>query len=99
MERQESTIKKDKRKTQISVGGGDGIGGMLVLGGALAVAGLIFFFTIKNRRRDANKEPKIHKCVTKESKKNFSGKKEDEGREGLRFLSQTSSSTTHNSWY
>ncbi|GMY16971.1 glutamic acid-rich protein-like [Fagus crenata] len=97
MERQESTIKKDKRKTQISLGGGDGIGGMLVLGGALAVAGLIFFFTIKNRRRDANKEPKIHKCVTKESKKNFF---EDEGSEGLRcFLSQTSSSTTHNSCF
>ena len=67
MDGQESTSKKDERKTQISQGKSDGIGGVLVLGGALALASLIEIFTIKNRR-DVKKKPKIHKGVSNESK-------------------------------
>ena len=68
MEGQESTSKKDERKNQISQGKSDGIGGVLMLGGALALASLIEIFTIKNRRRDAKKKSKIHKGVSNESK-------------------------------
>ncbi|XP_050263616.1 uncharacterized protein LOC126707917 [Quercus robur] len=97
MEGQESTSKKDERKTQISQGKSDGIGGVLVLGGALALASLIAIFTIKNRRRDAKKKPEVHKGVSNKSNGNFRRKKEDERREGLRFFSIDAPSTTRDS--
>ncbi|KAK9983735.1 hypothetical protein SO802_033260 [Lithocarpus litseifolius] len=97
MEGQESTSKKDERKTQISQGKSEGIGGALVLGGVLALASLIAIFTIKNRRRDAKKKPKVHKGVSNESKGNFRRKKEDERREGLRFFLKDAPSTTRDS--
>jgi len=89
-EGQKSTsCKRDKKTTQISFGGGDGVGGLVVLGGALAVAGLTVF-AIKNRR--SSKKPS---GGSEESKKNLSCKREDEGSDqGLSFLSQTSSTTT-----
>lgn len=98
MEEQKSTCKRDKKMTQISFGGGDGIGGLVVLGGALAVAGFMAIFAIKNRIRrvDGNKNSKKPSGGSKEMKKNFSCKREDEG---LRFLSQTSlPANPYNSW-
>ena len=50
MEGQESTRKKDERKTHISQGKSDGIRRVLVLGGTFARASFIAIFTIKNRR-------------------------------------------------
>lgn len=87
--------------TQISFGGGDGIGGLVVLGGALAVAGLMAVFAIMNRIRrvDGNENSKKPSGGSKELKKNFGCKREDEGSEGLRFLSQTSlPANPYNSW-
>ena len=97
MEEKESTSKKDESRTQISQGKSDGIGGVLVLGGALALASLIAIFTIKDRRRDDKKKPEVHKGVSNESNGNFRRKKEDERREGLRFLSKDAPSTTRDS--
>ena len=71
MEGQESTRKKDERKTQISQGKSDGIGGVLVLGGALALACLIAIFTIKNRR--SQKYPKV--CQTNQRETSDTKKK------------------------
>lgn len=96
-EGQKSTsCKRDKKTTQISFGGGDGVGGLVVLGGALAVVGLTAVFAIKNRK--SSKKPS---GGSKESKKNLNCKREDEGSDqGPSFLSQTSSTTTtpYNSW-
>ncbi|XP_059435851.1 uncharacterized protein LOC132168808 [Corylus avellana] len=92
MEEQKSTCKRDKKMTQISFGGGNGIGALVVLGGALAVAGLMAVFAIKNRIRrvEGNENSQKPSGRSKELKKNFSCKREDEGSEGPRFLSQTS---------
>lgn len=89
MAEQKSSSKQYKKRTQISLGGGDGIGGVVVFGGALAIAGLIGIFTFKNRRRkDADIYPRNPRDASKESK---NSKREDEGSEGLRFISQTPS--------
>lgn len=99
MEEQKSTGgKRDKKTTQISFCGGDCIGGLVLFGGALAVAGLIAVFTIKKRR--SSKKPSGH-GGSKESKNSLiSCQKRDEGSEGLCFLSPTSSPTSpyYNSW-
>ena len=71
MERQESTRKKDERKTQISQGKCDCIGGVLVLGGALAIASLIAIFTIKNKR--SQNYPKV--CQTNQRETSNTKKK------------------------
>lgn len=77
------------KRTRISLGGGDGIAGVVVFGGALAIAGLIAVFTFKKRRRkDADNNLRNPSDVSKESK---NSKREDEGSEGLRFISQTPS--------
>ncbi|KAF5455296.1 hypothetical protein F2P56_024891 [Juglans regia] len=76
------------KRTRIKLGGGDGIGGVVVFGGALAIAGLIAVFAFKNRRmKEADINPRNPNDVSKESKNK---KREDEGSEGLRFISQTS---------
>lgn len=43
-----------KKKTQIAIPCGGGIGGLVVVGGALAIAGLVAAFTFNRRRRNAN---------------------------------------------
>ncbi|XP_041018218.1 glutamic acid-rich protein-like [Juglans microcarpa x Juglans regia] len=88
MEEQKSRSKQDMKRNRINLRGGDGIGGVVVFGGALAIAGLIAVFAFKNRRmKDADNNPRNPSDVSKESKNN---KREDEGSEGLRFISQTS---------
>lgn len=71
MEGQEDTSKKDERKTKISQDKRIGIGGVLVLGGALALASLIAIFTIKNRR--SQKYPKV--CQTNQRETSDTKKK------------------------
>ncbi|KAG6703991.1 hypothetical protein I3842_07G114300 [Carya illinoinensis] len=88
MEEQKNRSKQDMKRTRISLGGGDGIAGVVVFGGALAIAGLIAVFTFKKRRKDADHNPRNPSDVSKESK---NSKREDEGSEGLRFISQTPS--------
>jgi hypothetical protein len=94
MEEQKSTCKRDKKMTQISFGGGDGIGGLVVLGGALAVAGFMAIFAIKNRLRrvDGDKNSKKPSGGSKELKKIFGCQIEDEG---LRTLLPAN---PYNSW-
>lgn len=86
MEKHESTCKQGKKKAQISIAGAN-VGGLVMWGGALAVAGLIAAFAVKkSTRRDANKKD--------------SCKKEDKGSEGLRFILQTPASSFHHSpWF
>ncbi|KAJ9187811.1 hypothetical protein P3X46_003228 [Hevea brasiliensis] len=82
MEKRRSTSKQGKRKPQfVSAGGGD-IGGLVVWGGALAVAGLAAAFAVrKGRRRGANEiSSRRHK--------------EEQASQGLQFILQTSSSST-----
>ncbi|GLT64270.1 hypothetical protein SLA2020_367740 [Shorea laevis] len=87
MEEQKSTSgKRDKKTTQISFCGGDGIGGLVLFGGALAVAGLIAVFTIKKRR--SSKKPSGH-GGSKESKNSLiSCKKEMKEVKGCAFFLQ-----------
>lgn len=51
---EKKSISRAKKKNQISIASGGGIGGLVMMGGALAIAGLVAAFTINKRRRHDN---------------------------------------------
>lgn len=91
-----SAKSREKNKTKMVQGTGFGLGGLVVVGGALAVAGLMAIFAIKRIKiKGSNQNPtKGSIKASKECFKDWRKKNEDQGSsQGLRFLLQTSSPT------
>ena len=96
MEKHKRSCRQGRKKVQLSMSnnaGGGGIEGVVMLGGALAIASLVAAFTIrKGNKKDSNKD-------TTNLATTDSCRKEEDGTEGLRFILHDSSSTLHQiSW-
>ncbi|XP_012082816.1 chromatin-remodeling ATPase INO80 isoform X2 [Jatropha curcas] len=83
MEKRESTYKQGRRKPQLGSGGGANIGGLVLTGGALAVASLVGFALHRGKRRGGN-----------ETSSRRQRRKEDQANQGLRFILQNSPPTS-----
>ena len=99
MEEQKVMNNNGRKRTQISInGGGGGIGGLIVLGGALAVTGLIAvasFATKKNKAKNRGfKKPEF----SQEKLDHNGSKNEDETGQGLSFVLQNSTPNDETEW-
>ncbi|KAF3436481.1 hypothetical protein FNV43_RR23573 [Rhamnella rubrinervis] len=85
---EKKSTRKAEKKTQISIPGGGGIGGLVMVGGALAIAGLVAAFTFNKRRRHANNKnsTKLTDDASKHPINNCLIKTEDQPNQGKGLL-------------